>query len=172
MFNERKVVGFTNEAREAENDLLSDVTIEDRNEAEDSQNVFKIDIKEEGPERVIEPEVLVDEESSSSIETENQIELTRSFRTDPEYEVGPDNQVESTRNLTLTPENQAPPIPPRRSIGPSPPRHSKIPVLHERSQKASDVQQTSQVVTTKTKVPSKLNIAKQLVKIGLPSSTD
>ena len=45
-------------------------------------------------------------------------------------------------------------------------------MLHERSQKASNVQQTSQAVKPKTKVPSKLDMAKQLVKIGLPSSTD
>ena len=172
VFNERKVVGFTNKTRETENDLLFDVTFEDQNEAEDSQNFVKIEIKEEGPEIVIKPEVLVDDESSSSSETENQIELTRSSRITPDYEVGPDNQVGSTRNLTLTPESQAPPIPPRRSIGPSPPRPSKIPVLQKRSQKPSDVQQTSQVVKPKTKVPSKLDMAKQLVKIGLPSGTD
>ena len=172
VLNERKVVGFTNEPRETENDLLFDVTFEDRNENENSQNVAKIEIKEEGPETVIKPEVLVDDESSSSSETENQIELTRSSTINPEYEVGPDSQVESTRNLTLTPESQTPTIPPRRSIGPSPPRASKIPVLQERSRKPSDVQQTSQVVKPKTKVPSKLDMVKQLVKIGLPSSTD
>ena len=172
VFNERKVVGFTNEPRETENDLLFDVTFGDQNEAQDSQNVVKIKIKEKGPEIVVKPEVLVDDESSSSTETENQIELTRSSTINPDCEVGPESQVESTRNLTLTPESQAPPIPPRMSIGPSPPRPSKIPVLQERSQKPSDVQQTSQVVTPKTKVPSKLDMAKQLVKIGLPSSTD
>ena len=172
VFNERKVVGFTNEPRETKDDLLFDVTFEDQNENENCQNVVKIEIKEEGPEVVIKPEVLVDDESSSTIETENQIELTRSSTINPDYEVGPDSQVESTRNLTLTPKSQAPPIPPRRSIGPSPPRPSKIPVLQERSQKPSDVRETSQVVKPKTKVPSKLNMAKQLVKIRLPSSTD
>ena len=172
VFNERKVVSFTNEPRETENDLLFDVTFEDQNEAQDSQNVVKIEIREAGPEIVIKPEVLVDDESSSSSETENQIELTKSSTINPDYEVGPDNQVESTRNLTLTPESQAPPIPPRRSIGPNPPRPSKIPVLQERSQKPSDVQQTSQVVKPKTEVPTKLDMAKQLVKIGLPSSTE
>ena len=172
MFNERKVVGFTNEPREAENDLLFDVTFEDQNEVEGSQNVVKIETKEEGPEIVIKPEVLVDDESSSSSETENQNELTRSSTINPDYEVGPDSQVESTRILTLTPESQDPPRPPRRSIGPSLPRPSKSPVLQERSQKPSDFQQTSQVVTPKTKVPSKLDMAKQLVEIGLPSSTD
>ena len=112
MFNERKLVGFTNDPREAENDLLFDVTFEDQNEAENSQNVVKIDIKKEGPGMEIKPEVLVDEGNSSSSETENQIKLTRSFTINPEYEVGPDNQVESTKDITLTPESQAPPIPP------------------------------------------------------------
>ena len=172
VFNERKLLGFTSEPRETENDLLFDVTFEDQNEAEDSQNVVKIEIKKEDPEIVIKPEVLVDEESSSNSETENQIELTMSSTINPEYEVGPDDQVESSRNLNLTPESQAPPITPRRSIGPNRPRPSKIPVLQERSQKASDVQQTSQEVKPKLKVPSKLDMAKVLVMIRLPSSTD
>ena len=122
VFNEKKLVGFTNDPRQAENDLLFDVTFEDHNEVEDSQNLVKIETKEEGLEIVIKPEVLVDDESSSSSETENQIELTRSSAINPDYEVGPDKQVESTRNLILTPEKQAPPIPPRKFIGPSPPR--------------------------------------------------
>ena len=103
VFNERKVVGFTNEPRETKDDLLFDVTFEDQNENGNSQNVVKMETKEEGPEIVIKPEVLVDDESSSSSETENQIELTRSSAINPDYEVGPDNQVESTRDLTLTP---------------------------------------------------------------------
>ena len=68
---ERKLVGFTNYRREAEYDLLFDVTFEDQNEAEDNQNVVKIDMKKEDPEIVIKPEVLVDEGNSSSSETEN-----------------------------------------------------------------------------------------------------
>ena len=136
VFDERKVIDFTKEPRETENDRLFDVTFEDQNEAQDSQNVVNIDIKEEGPEIVIKPEVLVDEEISSSSETENQIELTRSFTINPKYEVGPDDQIDSTRNLTLTPESQAPPVPLRRSIGPSPPRPAKIRVVQEWSQKS------------------------------------
>ena len=121
VFNEKKVVGFTNNLRETENDLLFDVTFEDQNEAKVGQNVVKIDIKEECPEIKIKPEVLIDEESSSSSETENHIELKRSGNINPENEVESDNQVESTRNFSLTPESQAPPIPPRKSIGPNPP---------------------------------------------------
>ena len=90
-FNERKVVDFRNEPRETEDDLLFDVTFEDQNENGNSQNVVKIETKEEGPETVIKPEVLVDDESSSSSETENQIELTRSSTINSDYEVGPDN---------------------------------------------------------------------------------
>ena len=104
VFNERKVVGFTNEPRETEDDLLFDVTFEDQNENENSQNVVKIETKEEGPEIVIKPEVLIDDESSSCSGTENQIELTRSSAINPDYGVGPDSQVESTWNLTLTPK--------------------------------------------------------------------
>ena len=63
VFNERKVVGFTNEPTEAENDVFFDVTFEHQNEAENSQNVVKIDIKEECFEIVKKFEVLVDEES-------------------------------------------------------------------------------------------------------------
>ena len=50
MFNERKVVGFTNELKEAENDILIDVEFEDQNEVENSQNAAEIDIKGEIPE--------------------------------------------------------------------------------------------------------------------------
>ena len=41
VFNDKKVVGFTNDLREAENDLLFDVTFEDQKEAEDSQTLSK-----------------------------------------------------------------------------------------------------------------------------------
>ena len=151
-----------------------DVTFEDQNEDEDSENVVKMDINTEGLEIEIKPEVFVEEENSSSSDTENQIGLTRRFTINPENEIGLDNQVESTKNLTLTSESQAPPIPPRKFIGPSLPKPSENLVLQERSQKASKVQQTTQIVKpkTKTKIPSKWDMAKQLVKLGLPSSTD
>ena len=73
MFNERKVVGFTNELKRPENDILFDLTFEDQIEAKNSENVVKIDIKEEALEVKIKPEVLVDEENSSSSETDNHI---------------------------------------------------------------------------------------------------
>ena len=106
VFNERKVVGFPNELGEAENDLLFDVTFEDQNETEDSQNVVKIHVKEEAPKIKRKHEVLADEENSSISETENQIEVTRSVTINLEHEVGADNQVASTKNFTLAPEIQ------------------------------------------------------------------
>ena len=106
VINERKVYGFTNELREAENDLLFDVTFVEQIGVEDNQNIVKIDIQEETLEIELKPEVSVDEKNSSSSETGNQIELTRSVTIKTDYEVGPDNQVESTRNFTLTPESQ------------------------------------------------------------------
>ena len=78
-------------------------------------------------------------------------------------------QMIKLKALETALEIQAPPVPLRRAIGPSPPRPSKIPVLQERSQKTSDVQKTWQVVKLKTKVPRKLDMAEKLVKIGLPS---
>ena len=93
VFIEKKVVGFTNELREAENDLLFEVTFEDQKESKDTQDV-KIDIKEEATQIEIKPELLVnDEESSSKGKTESQIELTRSVTINTEYEFGPHNQV-------------------------------------------------------------------------------
>ena len=59
------------------------------------------------------PEILADEENSSSSDSANQTVPTRSVTINPGFEVGPDNQVESTTNFTLAPEIQAPPIPSR-----------------------------------------------------------
>ena len=51
-------------------------------------------------------------------------------------------------------------------------RTSKIPVLPERTYHAKDVQQLLEKVKAKLIVKSKLDLAKQFVKIGLPSSAD
>ena len=91
MFNEREVVGFTNELRGTENDLFFHATFENQNKAEDSQKVVKIDVKKEATEIKIRLEVLVDDKNSSSSETDNQIEPLRSITINPEYEVVPDN---------------------------------------------------------------------------------
>ena len=115
-------------------------------------------------------EVEVDEEKSSSNETENQAEFSRSDTINPDFDTLIGNQVGSTRNNTLTPEARAPPVPPRRSIGPSPSRPSKIPVPYERPQKSSDVLPTSHVVKPKPKTPSRLKVTGQNLKTGIPSS--
>ena len=98
-FNEKKVVDLTNEVRGEESDLLFDVPFNDEYEAGDSQNAVQIDIKEEGTEIEIKPEVLTDEENSSSSETGKQFELTKTVSINRENEVGPDNQVESEKTL-------------------------------------------------------------------------
>ena len=92
----------------------------------------------------------VEEENSSSSESEN--------------------QVESSRRITISPDVRAPHFPPKIPACANPPRLSRTLVLQEWSQKTTDDQQTSQVVKPKTKVPSKLDKAEHLVKIGLPSS--
>ena len=112
--------------------------------------------------KIIKPEVLIDEETSTSSETKNQIELSRSVNINPEYEEEPDNQVKSTGNLTLTPGSQALFFPPRRPIGPNLPKAFKITLLQDRSHRATDVQRTSQVAKPKTKVPSILDMANSL----------
>ena len=146
MFNEKKVVGFTNELREEEDDLLFDVTFDDEIEPDDNKIIVKVENNDEVPEIEVKSKVVVDEESSSNSESETSGSITFN----PQAQVQPVDQVQTTRNLTLNPEIQAPPILPRSLVGPSPPRPSKIPVLQERSQKASDVPQTSQVVKPKT----------------------
>ena len=93
--------------REEENDVFFDVIFDDKYEAGDNENVVTTDFKEECPEIEMRPDVLADEENSSSSDTKNQVEFTRN-------EFRPDDQVESTRKLILSPEIQAPPIPPSR----------------------------------------------------------
>ena len=79
-----------------ENDVLFDVFFDDKYEAGDNQNVVTTDFKEECPEIEMKPDVLADEENSSSSDTKNQAEFTRN-------EFRPNDQVESTRKLILTP---------------------------------------------------------------------
>ena len=170
MFDESKIVGFTNEPRDEENDLLFDLTFDDETKAEDNENIVIVENKDKGTETEVKSEVEVDEENSSSCETQNQAELFRIATDNPEFDSVIVNQVGSTRNYTLTPEPRAPPIPPKRSIGPTPPRPSKIPVPQERPQKSSNVLPTSHVVKPKPKTPSRLKLTGQYLKIGVPSS--
>ena len=149
-FNERKVVGFSNQPTEGENDFFFDVAFDDENDIDDNENIVAIEKNDEVVEEKNKLEV--DGENTSSCESENQIEISR--------------------RITVSPKVQAPPIFSKKPDGSSPPRLSRNLVLQERSQKASVVQQTPQIVKPKTKVPSNLDMAEQLVKIGLPSNTD
>ena len=47
MFDDTKVVGFTNEPREEENDFLVDKTFDDETNAEDNENIVKLENKDE-----------------------------------------------------------------------------------------------------------------------------
>ena len=82
--------------------------------------------------------------------TENPVEFSRDVTSNPQADLEPDNQVESTRNVTLVSEAQAPPVRLGRSLVPSPRRPSKDLFLQGRPEKSIDVQQTSQVVKSRT----------------------
>ena len=100
----------------------------------------------------------------------NKNEITVSLPINPESEVGPDNQVESTKDFALTPEIQAPCIPPKNSVGPNQPKPWRISVRTKRPQKASDLQPTSRVLKPKINPPSKLKLTGKFIKTCIPSS--
>ena len=170
MCDEKKIVGFTNEPRKEENDLVIDLNFGDETKAEDNENIVIVENKDESIEAEVKSEVEVDEENSWNSETENQVEISRSATDNPDSESVIEKQVGSCRNYTLTPEARAPPIPLRMSIGPSPLRLSKIPVPQERPQRLSDELTTSHVVKLKPNTPSRLKLTGQYLKIGIPSS--
>ena len=60
IFNEKKVVGFTTELREEENDLLFDVTFDDEIEPDDKKIIVKVENKDGVPEIEAKSEVVVD----------------------------------------------------------------------------------------------------------------
>ena len=124
MCDEKKIVGFTNEPRKEENDLVFDVNFGDETKAEDNENIVIVESEDESTEAEVKSEVEVDEENSWNSETENQVEISRSATDNPDSESVIEKKVGSCRNYTLTPEARAPPIPPRMSIGPSPLRPS------------------------------------------------
>ena len=109
------------------------------------------------------------EDSSSREESQNHVRSTSSAAIGPEVS---SKEPSASINLTFNADVQFLPISPRTSVGPSLPIPSRIPVPQERPYHTSDVQQTSQTLKGKTKVPSKLDMPKQVAKIGLPSSTD
>ena len=124
VFNEKKVVGFSNESREDENsDLLFDVTFEDEMEEGKVDKIVKVEVKNEQPEFEIKRENSSDEGNSSVDESENQFQTLETVPLNPEIEV-----------------RHAIPGPSERTIEPRP---SKIPVLQERTSRTSDVPQTS-----------------------------
>ena len=134
VFNEKKVVGFTNETREDENDdLLFDVTLDDEIEQSKAESVQKTGVKDEGPEVEVKVENATDQENSSSSESEN--------------------YVDTTTMIVPNSEVQVQEVTPSRSEQVFRTRPSRIPVLQERYQTSSDVQQKPQVVKPKIKVP-------------------
>ena len=170
MFDETKIIGFKNETKDIEDDLLFNISFDEENVEPDNQNVVKTEIKDENScEPLIGTENEESEVSALSDENQIQVETTNSVNIVPE--VSP-RKPSAPRNIRFNPEVQVQPISPRTSSGPSPPRPSRIPVPKERPHLASDVQQTSQTVQGKTKIPSKLDMAKKLVLIGMPSSTN
>ena len=77
VFNEKKIVGFTNEAREDENDdLLFDVTF-DESENNEPESIPEIEVKDESPEVEVKVENVTDEENSSSSESESNVDSTQ-----------------------------------------------------------------------------------------------
>ena len=170
MFDETKVIGFKNETKDIEDDLLFDIPFNEENVEPDNQNVVNAEIKDENSSELpIGTENEESEDSSLSDENQIQIESTNSVNKVPE--VSP-RKPSAPRNIRFNPEVQVQPISPRTSSGPSPPRPSRIPVPKDRPHLASEVQQTSQTVQAKIKIPSKLDMAKKLILIGMPTSTD
>ena len=106
---------------------------------------------------------------SSSDEDQNHVESATSATIVPEVS---SKEPLALKNLTFTPETHVFPINPKTSLGPSPPRPSRIPVLQEPPDQAIDVKQMSYTAKGKTKVQSKLDKAIQLVERGLPSSSE
>ena len=160
VFDETKVIGFKNETKEIEDDPLFDISFDEENAEPDNQNVVKTDIKDENSfEPLIRTENEESEDSSLSDENQIQIESTNIVSIVPEVS---SRKPSAPRNIQINPEVQVQAISPRTSSGPSPPRSSRIPVSKERPHLASDVQQTSQTVQGKTRVPSRLDMAKNL----------
>ena len=150
--------------------LLFDVSFDKEILKPDNQNIVKTKIKEKIPD---EPLVKTENEESEnrSSSDENQIHV-ESTGTATIVLIVSSKEPSALKNITFNPKFQVLPISLRASVGPNPPRPSRNPVLQERPYQASDVQQTSQTVKGKTKLPSKLNMAKQSIEIGLPSSSD
>ena len=172
VFNEKKVVGLRNELTEQKRELFFDVTFEDEHKTGDSPNFVTIDIREDNPETEINAEVLADEETSLSSETENQINFKTTVSINSKNEVGPDNHVESTRKFTSTTEVQATTLLPKSSVGPKPSRPSNYFVLRERLYQAGDFQQTPRIKRQRMNMPNRLQLTGHCLEIAFPSSEE
>ena len=149
IFDETKVVGFKNETKDIEDDLLFDISFDEESVEPDNQIVVKSEIKDENSsEPLIDTKNEEREDSSLSGENQIQIESTNSANIVPEVSL---RKPSAPRNIRSNPEVQVQPINPKTSSGPSPPRPSRTPVPKERPHLASDVQQTLQTVQSKKK---------------------
>ena len=87
VFNDKKIVGFSNEAREYENDdILFDVTF-DESENNEPESISKIEVKVESPEVEVKVENVTDEENSSSSESESNVDTTNTIIPNSEVQV-------------------------------------------------------------------------------------
>ena len=94
-------------------------------------------------------ENVTDVENSSSSESESNIDTTNTIIPYSEVQVQELTPSRTDQNFQARP--------------------SRIRVLRERFQTSSDVQRTPQVVRPKTKVPSKLELTGQYLKLAIPS---
>ena len=144
---------------EDENDLLFDVPVDDEYQAGDIKCIVRINIGEEPPATMLKSEVLADEETSLSTESEIILSITFS----PQIRVETVNLVQTSRNLTFNPEVQTPLIPLGRSVGPNPQKHARNSVQQEPTCMAKDEQKTSQVLKPK-KSPKRTRYRKTFAK--------
>ena len=107
-------------------------------------------MKDEGPEVEVKVENATDEENSSSCESEN--------------------YVDTTTMIVINSEVQVQEVMPSRSEQVFQTRPSRIAVLQECCQTSSEVQKKPQVVQPEVKVPSKLQLTGQYLKIAIPST--
>ena len=107
-------------------------------------------MKDERPEVEVKVENVTDEENSSSSESESNVDTINTIIPNSEVQVQELTPSRTDQNVQARP--------------------SRILVLQERFQTSSDVQRTFQVVRPKTKVPSKLELTGQYLKIAIPSS--
>ena len=135
---------------------------DEQNLESDNRNIVKAHTKEENSSKPLgKTENEESEDSSLSEDTRNHVESTRGATIVPEVS---SREPPALRNRIFNPGNQFFPISPSLSVRPSTPRAARIRGLQKQPFESSDIQQTSQTVEGKTKVPSEIDLAKQLVK--------